>query len=72
MRNVTLLIGALLLIAGGLAAAGVFKWETTETVADIGPIQISKTEEKAPPPTLGWVLLGAGAIALVAGAMMKK
>jgi hypothetical protein len=72
MRNITLLVGALLLVAGGLAVAGVFKWETAETVADIGPIQISKTEEKAPPPNLGWVLLGAGAVAVVVGAMMKK
>jgi len=72
MRNITLLVGALLLVAGGLAVAGVFKWQTTETVADIGPIQISKTEEKAPPPNLGWVLLGAGAVAVVVGAMMKK
>ena len=72
MRVPALLIGVILLVAGGLVVAGVFKWETTEKVADIGPIQINKTETKSPPSNLGWILLGAGAVAVVAGAMMKK
>ena len=72
MRVPALLIGVILLVAGGLVVAGVFKWETTEKVADIGPIQINKTETKSPPSNLGWILLGAGAVAVVAGALMKK
>ena len=72
MRLPALLIGVILLVAGGLIVGGVFKWESTEKVADIGPIQINKTETKSPPSNLGWVLLGAGAVAVVAGALMKK
>ena len=72
MRTPALILGVVLLVAGGLIAAGVFKWEETETVADIGPIQIEKTETKSPPLNLGWLLMGAGTVAVVAGALMKK
>jgi hypothetical protein len=72
MRMPALIVGVILLVVGGLIAAGVFKWQETEKVADIGPIEINKTETKTPPLNLGWLLLGAGAVAVVAGAMMKK
>jgi hypothetical protein len=72
MRTPALVIGVLLLIIGGLITAGVFKFQTTEKVADIGPIEITKTDTKTPPINLGWVLLGAGAIAVVIGAVSKK
>ena len=72
MRVPALLIGVILLVAGGLVLGGIFKWESTEKVADIGPIQINKTETKSPPSNLGWILLGAGAVAVVAGALMTK
>ena len=72
MRVPALRIGVILLVAGGLVLGGIFKWESTEKVADIGPIQINKTETKSPPSNLGWILLGAGAVAVVAGALMKK
>ena len=72
MRVPALLIGVILLVAGGLVLGGIFKWESTEKVADIGPIQINKTETRSPPSNLGWVLLGAGAVVVVAGALMKK
>ena len=49
-----------------------FKFETSEKVADIGPIEITKTDTKAPPVNLGWILLGAGALALVVGVASKK
>ena len=72
MRTPALVIGALLLIIGGLIAAGVFKFQSTEKVVDIGPIEISKTDTKTPPLNLGWILLGAGAVAVVIGAVSKK
>jgi hypothetical protein len=72
MRTPALVIGVLLLIIGGLITAGVFKFQTTEKVADIGPIEITKTDTKTPPINLGWVLLGAGAVAVVIGAISKK
>jgi hypothetical protein len=72
MRTPALVIGVLLLIIGGLITAGVFKFQTTEKVADIGPIEISKTDTKTPPINLGWILIGAGAVAVVIGAVSKK
>ena len=72
MRVPALLIGVILLVAGGLIVGGVIEWKSTEKVADIGPIQINKTETRSPPSNLGWVLLGAGAVVVVAGALMKK
>lgn len=72
MRMPALIIGVILLVVGGLIASGVFKFQTTEKVADIGPIEISKTDTKTPPLNLGWILLGAGAVAVVVGAVSKK
>jgi hypothetical protein len=72
MRTPALVIGVLLLIIGGLIAAGVFKFQSTEKVVDLGPIEISKTDTKTPPINLGWILMGAGALAVVVGAASKK
>ena len=72
MRMPAIIIGVILLIIGGLIAAGVFKFKSTETVADIGPIEITKTDTKTPPLNLGWILLGAGAVAVVVGVASKK
>lgn len=72
MRTPALVIGVILLILGGLIAAGVFKFQTTEKVAELGPIEITKTDTKTPPINLGWILLGAGAVAVVVGAISKK
>ncbi|KFN44120.1 hypothetical protein [Arenimonas oryziterrae] len=72
MRKPALIVGILLLIAGALIAAGVFKIQTTEKVADIGPIEISKTDTKKPPLNLGYILLGVGALVVVVGAVAKK
>ena len=49
-----------------------FTFQTTEKVADLGPIEISKTDTKTPPLNLGWLLLGAGAVAVVVGVASKK
>jgi len=72
MRMPAIVIGVILLVLGGLIAAGVFKFQSTEKVADIGPIEISKTDTKTPPINLGWILLGAGAVAVVVGVASKK
>ena len=41
-------------------------------MADFGPIEITKTDTKRAPINLGWVLLGAGAVAVVVGVASKK
>lgn len=71
MRTPLLVIGAILLVIGGLITAGVFKYDSKET-AELGPIELSVTKEKSPPINLGWILLGAGAVAVVVGAASKK
>ncbi|WP_146907413.1 DUF3185 domain-containing protein [Arenimonas daejeonensis] len=72
MRMPALLVGVILLVVGGLIAAGVFKFQTTDKVVDMGPIEITKTDTKKPPLNLGWILMGAGALAVVVGAASKK
>jgi hypothetical protein len=72
MRAAALVLGVILLVLGGLVAAGVFKYETTEKVVDLGPIELSATETKTAPLNLGWMLLGAGTVLVVVGVLIKK
>lgn len=72
MRKPLLIIGILLLAAGGLIVTDVFKFQTKEKVADLGPIEISRTDTKRAPLNLGWVLLGAGGLAVVVGAISRQ
>ena len=72
MRTPALVIGVLLLIVGGLIAAGVFSFSKQQTVAKLGPMEITTTEQKKPAPILGYVFLGAGALVLVFGAASRK
>ncbi|HLS84506.1 MAG TPA: hypothetical protein VK016_07590 [Arenimonas sp.] len=72
MRKPLLVIGILLLVAGGLIVSGLFTFQTSEKVADLGPIEISKTETRTAPLNLGWALVGAGALATVVGLFAKK
>jgi len=71
MRTPLLVIGAILLVVGGLISAGVIKYDSKET-AELGPIEFSVTKEKSPPLNLGWILLGVGAVAVVIGVASKK
>ena len=72
MRIPALVIGIILLLAGALISAGVLKFETTEQVVDIGPIEVNRTQERQAPLNLGWILLGIGAVAVVIGVASKK
>lgn len=71
MRMPALILGVILLIVGGLIAAGVFKYED-KNKAEIGPVALTVTREKTPPVNFGWVLIGVGAVAMVVGAASKK
>ena len=72
MRTPALVVGVLLLIVGGLISAGVFSFTKQETVAKLGPMEITTTEQKKPAPILGYVLLGAGVLVLVLGSISRK
>ncbi len=72
MRTPAIVVGILLLVVGGFVASGLFKFEKTERVVDLGPVEINKTEEKKVPLNAGYILLAIGALVLVAGAASKK
>ena len=72
MRTPALIIGVLLLIAGGLISAGMISVADKKEVLSIGDASISVTEQKRPDRTLGYVLLGIGAVLTVVGAVAKK
>ncbi len=72
MRTPALIVGILLLIAGGLISAGIVSFDKQETVAKLGPLEITATDTKKPAPLLGYALLGVGALVLVVGLAGKK
>jgi hypothetical protein len=72
MRTPALIIGILLLIAGGLVSAGLFSFSDTKEVLKVGDASLSVTQQKTPDRTLGYVLLAVGAVVTVVGAMAKK
>jgi hypothetical protein len=72
MRTPALIVGILLLIAGALISAGVIRFDKQETVAKLGSLEITSTQEKKPAPVLGYVLLGAGALLVVVALVAKR
>jgi hypothetical protein len=72
MRIPALILGFLLLVAGALVAFGVFSYNKKETVAKLGPMELTATEKKQPAPLVGYVLFGAGALVLVIGYAARK
>jgi hypothetical protein len=66
----TMLLGVILLVAGlaGLAWP-VISYTTTETVVDIGPVEVTAEREKhvPVPPIVGGLAAVAGVVILVAG-----
>ena len=72
MRKPALIIGILLLIAGVAVSMGLFSFQSTKAVAEIGPLEIKATETKKPSLNVGYLLLGLGAVVVVVGAVAKK
>jgi hypothetical protein len=72
MRMSALIIGILLLIVGGLISAGLLSISSEETVAKVGPLELTTKQEKKPDAVFGYVLLGAGVLVLVAGLATRK
>lgn len=72
MRTPALIIGILLLVAGGLVAAGLVSFADTKEVLKVGDASLSVTQQKTPDRTLGYVLLAVGAVVTVVGAMATK
>lgn len=72
MRTAALILGIVLLLAGGLISAGLIEYETQETVAKLGPLEMTTTQQRQPAPLLGYLLLGGGVLALVVGLTRRK
>lgn len=72
MRNLLLIAGAAVLIAGALLTAGVFKVKDTREVLRIGGASINYTEEKAPDRNIGYALMGLGVLGLLAGIARRR
>ncbi|WP_421880463.1 hypothetical protein [Methylibium sp.] len=72
MRTAALIVGVLLLVAGGLISAGILSFDKEETVAKLGPLEIVTTDHKKPAPVVGYLLLGVGALVLVVGLVGRK
>jgi hypothetical protein len=72
MRNALFVVGVLFAAAGLLMAAGKMHYTKTDKVADFGKLEIEAKHEKSAPINWGYLLLGGGAILLVAGAMTRK
>lgn len=72
MRGFLFGFALLLLLAGGAISAGMIGYERTETVAKLGPMELTNTERKAPPVELGYGLLAVGAVVFVIALIRKK
>lgn len=72
MRTPALILGLVLLVVGGLISAGVLSFDRQETLAKLGPLEITATQQKKPAPLLGYGLLGLGALLIAVGLTAKK
>ena len=72
MSKFALILGVLLLIAGGLVASGMFSYQDKEEVLRVGDASLSVTKDKKPDRNLGYGLLVLGAVLTVVGLVVKK
>jgi hypothetical protein len=64
----TLVLGILLVLAGGYILVQGFSVTTNREVLEVGPLQASVTEKKAVPTWLGGIGVAAGLVLIIAGA----
>lgn len=72
MKTVSLVLGVLLLIGGGLISAGMLSVPDRKEVLRVGDAALSVTQNRKPDRTVGYVLLGAGALLVAFGAFARK
>lgn len=72
MRQPALIAGGLLVAVGILIAMGLFRWEETDKVIDLGRLEVEATQEKRAPLNWGYVLIAGGALVMVAGALARR
>jgi hypothetical protein len=72
MRAFLLVAALLLLVAGGLIAAGLLSLPREKEVLRLGGASLSVTQDRKPDARIGYGLLVAGAIAGVIGLSRKR
>ncbi len=72
MRKTLLIVGLLLVVAGGVIASGRISVTRDTDLVKLGPVELTAQKKEPLPVNLGWVLLGIGGISLVAGAVTRK
>lgn len=68
----SLVVGILLVLAGGFVLVRGFSVTTDRTVLDVGPLQASVEEKRTVPTWLGGVGVAAGLVLIIAGAGAAK
>ncbi len=68
----SLMVGILLLLAGGFVLVRGFSVTTDRKVFDVGPLEASVEEKRAVPTWLGGVAVAAGLVLIIAGAAGPK
>ncbi|HJU26178.1 MAG TPA: hypothetical protein VJ722_05855 [Rhodanobacteraceae bacterium] len=72
MRAGLIVVGIIIAALGIWAALGRFTYNDTETKAQLGPVKVQATEQKAVPQALGYIGIVVGAGLVIAGAMRKS
>lgn len=71
MRAALIVIGLILVGVGVWIALGRFTYNSTKTEAQLGPLSVQTTQEKAVPAALGYIGIVIGAGLVIAGAARK-
>jgi len=72
MRAALIVIGILIAALGVWIALGRFTYNSTKTEAQLGPLAVQTTQEKAVPTGLGYLGIAIGAALVIAGAVRKR
>jgi hypothetical protein len=72
MRNLILIVGALVLVAGSLVTAGVVALPQRTELMRIGDTSLGYTARKPPPRQVGYGLMALGGLGLVIGLLRRR
>ncbi len=68
----SVVVGVLLLLAGGFVLTRGFSFTKDKTVVDLGPLQASVSEKQTVPPWVGGIAVAAGVALIAVGASKSR